>query len=151
MAWGFTPILTMSQIFLEKELSYQLISCFYDVRNKYGRWHSQRVYDRALGEQFDLKGIKHISQPRINAYSIDTGKKLAIYIPDRLVENKIIVEVKAKPLITKDDENQIIEYLKITKYEILYSVNFREESFKPRRFIYTNDRKSFMVTKIVHK
>lgn len=132
--------------FLEKELSYKIMGCFYDVRNKYGSGHHERVYDRTLGEQFELKNIRYMSQPKIDVYSLDTGKKIAIYIPDKLVENKIIVEVKAKPVTSSEDQRQVIEYLKASKYEIAYLVNFTEEEFHPKRFIYTNDRKPFLST-----
>jgi GxxExxY protein len=130
-------------MFLEKELSERLMKCFYAARNKYGNGHNERVYDRVLDEQFDLENINYVSQPRIDIYSLDTGKKIAIYIPDKLVENKIIVEIKAKPFTTKDNEQQLIAYLKTSKYEIGYLVNFGEKNFNPKRFIYTNDRKPF--------
>ncbi len=132
--------------FLEKDLSYKIMGCFYDVRNKYGSGHRERVYDRVLSEHFELKNIRYISQPRIDIYSLDTGKKIAIYVPDKLVENKIIVEIKAKPVTSKEDQRQVIEYLKASRYEIAYLVNFGEEEFHPKRFIYTNDRKPFLAT-----
>jgi len=131
-------------MFLEKELSEKLMKCFYAVRNKYGNGHNERVYDRVLDEQFDIISIEYISQPRVQIYSIDTGKKIAVYIPDKLAEKKIIVEIKAKPFTSKEDEQQLIEYLKTSEYEIGYLINFGEKQFKPRRFIYTNDRKPFL-------
>ncbi|HPA25551.1 MAG TPA: GxxExxY protein [bacterium] len=130
--------------FLEKELSYNIVGCFYDVRNKYGSDHSERVYHRTLAEHFYFKGIKYVSEPKIEVYSVDTGKIIAIYVPDFLVEDKIIVEIKAKEFDYIKFYKQTIEYLKTSKYEIAYLVNFGEQSFEPKRFIYTNDRKNFM-------
>ena len=133
----------MESIFLEKELSEKLIGCFYDIRNKYGFNHRENFYQAVLIELFDLRKIKYLSHPKINKYSLETGKLITYYIPDVLVENKIIIELKAKPYLTTDDVRQTIEYLKTTKYEIIYIVNFTEENFKPRRYIFTNDRKIF--------
>ena len=135
--------------FLERELSYKLMGYFFDIRNQYGPYHQERVYDRVLQERLGLEHVKHTSQPKIEVYSLATGKKIAIYIPDLLVENKIIVELKAKPFTTRDDEMQGQEYLKTSAYEIIYLVNFGEPNFRPRRFIFTNDRKPFI--KLIQK
>ena len=133
----------MERAFLEKELSEKLMGCFYDIRNKYGPNHRENFYHAVLTELFDLRGIKYISRPKINKYSLETGRLITYYIPDVLAENKIIIELKAKPYLTIDDVKQTIEYLKTTKYEIIYIVNFAETNFKPRRYIFTNDRKIF--------
>jgi GxxExxY protein len=130
--------------FIEPELSYKIQGCLYNVRNKYGRNHKEVVYDRALDEEFDLMDIKYINQPKIDVYSLTTGKKIAIYIPDKLVESKILLELKAKLFLPQEEWKRALEYLKVSKYELLYIVNFGEEIFKPRRFIYTNDRKPFI-------
>jgi len=131
-------------MFLEKDLSYKLVGCFYEVRNKYGRWHRENFYDKVLDEVMEIKGLKFVDKPNIPLYSLDTGKKITIFIPDKLVENKIIIELKAKPYIFEDDARQVLEYLKASKYEIIYLVNFGEITFKPQRLIYTNDRKPFI-------
>ena len=131
--------------FLEKELSYKLMGCFFKVRNLYGNGHRENFYDKALNEIFELEGLKYVDKPRISMYSAQTGKKIAFIIPDKLVENKIIVELKAKPFCSFDDINQVREYLKTTEFEIIYLVNFGENNFRPRRYIYTNDNKSFLV------
>ena len=131
-------------MFLEKELSSVLMKSFYDIRNKYGKWHNERIYDRALQEYYDRIGVKYISQPRINIYSLDSGRVLGVYVPDLLVDNKIIIELKARSFVSQEEREKAIEYLKCSNYEILYLVNFREDNFKPRRFIFTNNRKSFI-------
>lgn len=131
-------------MFLEKELSSVLMKSFYDIRNKYGKWHNERIYDRALQEYYDREKVKYISQPRINIYSLDSGKVLGVYVPDLLIDDKIIVELKARSFVSQEEREKAIEYLKCSNYEILYLVNFKEENFKPQRFIFTNDRKSFI-------
>jgi len=106
-------------MFLEKEFSYKLMGIFFEIRNKYGSGHHERVYDRVMSEIFKLREIKHISQPKINIYSVDTGRKITYYQPDKLVDNKISVEINAKPFTSLDNEKQAAEYLKNTKYEII--------------------------------
>ena len=130
--------------FLEKELSYKIVGCFYDVRNKYGANHHERVYHRTLAEQFDIKKIKYISEPKIEVFSLDTGKVIALYVPDFLIEDKVVIEIKAKEFNNDKFYRQTLEYLKASKYEIAYLVNFGEQNFQPRRLIYTNNRKDFI-------
>jgi len=133
----------MEDYFLAEKLSYRLMGCFYDVRNKYGSGHQERVYDRALDEHLSARNISFIDKPKIPVYSIDTGRKIAIYIPDKLIDEKILVEIKAKPFITKKDQDQVRDYLQTTTYEIIYLVNFGEENFKPIRFVLSNKNKKF--------
>jgi len=129
---------------LHQTLSYDVVKCLYNVRNKYGMHHNERVYHLALREEFELMNLKYQSKPKIDLYSLTTGRKLTYYEPDYIIEDKIIIEIKAKrPIITQDQIMQIIEYLKISKYEVAYLVNFKESNFKPRRFIHTLDRKIF--------
>lgn len=133
---------------LHEELCYKIIGCFYDVRNRYGMHHKEKPFDRFLSEEFDLKKIRYVSQPRINTYSLLTGRIVAVYIPDYLVEDLIVVEIKALPFTSDNHTMQLCEYLKTSQYEVGYLVNFGEPDFKPRRFISTNDRKPFLTQKI---
>ena len=90
------------------------MGCFYKVRNLYGSEHRESFYDRALGEALKEAGLSFKDKPHVPVYSLQTGKKIAFFIPDKLVEGKIIIEVKAEPRCTPDDHAQIREYLKIT-------------------------------------
>ena len=134
----------MATDFLYSDLSYRIVRCLYNVRNKYGMHHNERVYHLALKEEFVLANIIFKSKPKIDLYSLTTGKKLTYYEPDYVIEDRIILEIKANnPFITESQIMQIIEYLKISKYEIAYLVNFKEQKFRPRRFIHTLNRKIF--------
>ena len=129
---------------LEKELSYKVRGCFYNVANKYGKGLKEIIYQKALEEELEKENLKFESQKRIDIYSIETGKKLGTYVPDILVEDKIIVEIKATSFTRVDDINQQRSYLKASKYEIGYLVNFCTQELEIKRSIFTNDRKPFI-------
>lgn len=133
---------------LYKELSYELVGCFYNVRNKYGNFHKEKIYHKALIEELDLKRIKFIFEPKINLYSLTTSKMISYYKPDFLIDGLILVEIKALPFTKKENIMQLFEYLKISEYELAYLVNFGEQKFEPKRFIHTKDRKDFLKLKI---
>lgn len=130
---------------LFKDLSYKLQGIFYDVRNQYGQFHKEIIYHNALIELFNERKINFISEPRIEIISQLSGKKLGVYVPDFLIDDSVIVELKAAIFTDKNMEIQLLEYLKTTKYELAYLVNFGEEKFKPKRFIHTKDRKNLEI------
>lgn len=130
---------------LEKDLSYKIVGCVYNTANKYGKGLKEIIYQKALAEELETKEINFEEQKRIIIFSVDSGKKLGTYVPDFLIEDKIIVEIKASSFTRQDDINQQRSYLRASKYEVAYLVNFNTEKLDIRRSIYTNDRKSFMV------
>ena len=109
---------------LEKELSYKIQGCIFNVSNKYGRGLKESIYQKALGEEFEKNGLKFEQQKRISIYSLETGKKLGVYVPDFVVEDKIVVEIKASQFTTKHDVEQQRSYLRVSIYEVGYLVNF---------------------------
>lgn len=129
---------------LEKELSYKIQGCIFNVSNNYGKGLKENIYQKALAEEFIKAGLNFEQQKRINIYSLETGKTLGTYVPDFIIENKIIIEIKASIFTTQQDVNQQRSYLRISIYEIAYLVNFCTEKLDVRRLIYTNDRKSFI-------
>lgn len=129
---------------LEEDLSYKIRGCIYNTSNKYGKGFKEGIYQKALAEEFARSGLKFIEQKRIDIYSIDTGKKLGTYIPDFIVGDKIIVEIKAANFSRKEDVEQQRSYLRASIYEIAYLVNFGTPELEIKRSIFTNDRKSFI-------
>ncbi len=129
---------------LEPELSYKIQGLIYSVANKYGAGLKENIYQKALEEELTKQKMLFERQKRINIYSIDSGKVLGTYIPDLVVENKIILEIKATTFTTRRDVDQQISYLKSSIYEIAYLVNFNTKQLDVRRSIFTNDKKPFI-------
>ena len=131
--------------FLERDLSYKLRGAIYEVANKYGTGLKEQIYQKALAEEFIKQNIPFEQQKRINIYSIDTGKSLGVYVPDFLIANKVILEIKASNFTTHQDVAQQRSYLRASAYEIGYLVNFNSKKLEIRRSIFTNNRKPFIV------
>jgi GxxExxY protein len=129
---------------LEKELSYKIQKCFFNIANKYGKGLKENIYQKILAEEFKLLGLNFEEQKRIKIHSFESGKYLGVYVPDFVVENKIIVEIKATNFTTKQDIEQQLSYLRISNFEIAYLVNFCTDKLFIKRSIYTNDRKPFI-------
>ena len=129
---------------IEKDLSFKLRGLFIKISRQYGYLYKEDFYHNALKELLDKEKIKFISQPRINIHSLETSKVLSTYSPDFLVEDKVIIELKAQPYLHIDAIVQLDQYLKASKYELGFIINFGEPKANITRRIYTNNCKSWI-------
>lgn len=129
---------------LHEELSFKVRNCIFSVAKKYGKGLKEGILQKALAEEFTLKGINFEQQKRITIYSVETGKALGVYVPDFVVEDLIIIEIKATDFPLQKDIEQQLSYLKISKYEVGLLINFNTPKLYIKRLIYTNDRKPYI-------
>jgi GxxExxY protein len=126
--------------YLHQELTSRIISCFYKVYNKLGFGFLEKVYENAL--MFELKkcGLNVEKQKPINV--IYEGNIVGEYFADLIVENKIIVELKAAEMLIEEHELQLINYLKATNIEVGLLLNFGKKPEIRRKIFSNNQRKS---------
>lgn len=117
---------------------------FFEIRKEYGPGHKETVYKNLIAEKLKKRKIPYEKEESIKIYSSETGKIVGIYRPDFVVSEVIIVEVKSSKFSIKQDEKQLYHYLRNSKYELGYLVNFSTPSLYIKRIIYTNDRKPFL-------
>lgn len=129
---------------LEEKLTYRLRDIFIEISKKHGYLYKEKVYHKLLIEKFNLNNICFTSYPKITVYHNIIRKIMGNYYPDFLIENKIIVEIKAQSHISNNHINQLIRYLNTTIYEIGLIVNFGTPKAQIERRIFTNDRKPFL-------
>lgn len=129
---------------LYPDLSYAIQGAIFAVANKYGKGLKESIYQKALAEELTKQGILYEEQKRIQVHSLDTGKLLGTYVPDFVIAEKIIIELKASNFSGREDILQQQAYLKASIYEIAYLVNFGTSKLFIKRSIYTNDRKPFV-------
>ncbi|WP_268847002.1 GxxExxY protein [Flavobacterium aestivum] len=124
---------------LHQELTDVIIKTFYEVYNELGYGFLEKVYQNSLYLELKNKGYKVEAQKRISVYY--KGTEVGEYFADLIVENTIILELKAADCIIKDFENQILNYLRATDCEVGLLLNFgKKPEFK--RKIYENNRKT---------
>ncbi|MDO8735380.1 MAG: GxxExxY protein [Elusimicrobiota bacterium] len=107
---------------LYKEESYIIQGVAFDIYKKFRNRHKEKIYENAFYCGLINKGLKTDKEKRI-AVNFD-GKKVGTYIPDLVVESKIIIELKVKPKITSDDIKQFWYYLKNSEYKVGFLINF---------------------------
>ncbi len=129
---------------LESKLTYKLRGVFLSIAAKYGNKFKENFYHNLCKEYFIKRKIKFNSKKKINLCSIDTGKVLDFYIPDFIIEDKILVEIKVQHQVLDSHTDQLMKYLSVSRYEIGLLVNFGSLRVQILRRINTNDRKSFL-------
>jgi GxxExxY protein len=132
------------QNLLHKDLSYQIQGAAMEVRKNFGSGHKESLYQNAFAEELELRNIKFEKEKPIKIYSPKTKKFIGLYRPDFIVEGKIIVELKAVEKIPKLFINQLYDYLRNSKYELGYFINFASPKLYIKRVIFTNDKKPFL-------
>jgi len=116
----------------------RIIKCFYEVYNKLGYGFLEKVYQNALLIELLQNGFYCIKQKSIEVFYKE--KLVGDYFANIIVDNEIILELKAAEAICEEHEFQLINYLKATKMEVGLLLNFgKTPQFK--RKIFTNDRK----------
>jgi len=110
------------QDFKHKELTEKIIKIFYRVYNKLGYGFLEKVYENAMMIEFKKEGISATSQSPIKVFYED--EVIGEYFPDMLVDNKVIVEIKAAKRLVEEHEAQLLNYLKATDIEVGLMLNF---------------------------
>ncbi|MGB3459580.1 MAG: GxxExxY protein [Halobacteriota archaeon] len=111
-----------NQDFKYKELTEEIISIFYRVYNKLGYGFLEKVYENAMMMELKKAGFPAVSQYAIKV--LYEGEVIGEYYADILVEDKVIVEIKAARSLVKENEAQLLNYLKATDIEVGLLVNF---------------------------
>jgi GxxExxY protein len=124
--------------FLYSDITYKIRGACFEVYKQFGGAFKEKIIENALLEELKIRGLKIETQKRIDIYYKD--KKVGVYVPDIIVNNSVLVELKCKPFITKEDERQFWLYLKGSNYKLGLLINFGSQKLEIRRRIYDSAR-----------
>ena len=119
-------------LLLENETR-QIIGCAMEVLNSLGHGLLEKPHENALVVEFGLRGIEYEQQARFNV--VYKRVKVGEYIPDLIVFDRVIVDVKVIDEITKHEIGQIINYLKITGLKVGLILNFKKAKLEWKRIV----------------
>lgn len=108
----------------------------YKVFDKLGSGFLEKVYENALKIELEKNGFKVIQQYPIKVFYDDT--LVGEYFADLLVEDKIIIELKAATELSKAHETQLINYLRSTGYQVGILINFGDKLTIRRKVMTAN-------------
>lgn len=119
----------------------EIIRSFYEVYNSLGYGFLERVYENAMVLELRQAGFSVQQQRPISVYY--KGKVVGEYFADLLVDNLVLVELKAAAKIVEAHEAQLINYLRATNVEVGLLLNFGEKPDHKRK-LFTNDKKPLL-------
>ena len=123
---------------LHTEITEKIIKAFYKVNNTLGFGFLEKVYENAM--VIELRGYGCEVEQQNNIKVLYKGKEIGDYYADLLVNDLVIVELKATESLCKEHKAQLINYLKASNLEVGLLLNFgKKAEFK--RKIFSNLRK----------
>jgi len=114
-----------------------VIGCAFEVINELGAGFLESVYEKALLLALRQKGLAAVAQ--YPARVMFRGESVGDFYADILVEEKVIVELKAVKAIAPEHQAQIINYLNATGIEVGLLINFGNPRLEYKRFTRSKD------------
>ncbi len=119
-----------------EEITSKVLECCFEVINELGAGFLESVYERALMVAFRHKGFKVRSQVPLQVKF--RGVIVGDYYADLLVEEKVLIALKAVTQIHPDHKAQIINYLNATGIDVGLLINFGNPKLEYYRFYRRN-------------
>jgi len=120
---------------IHAEITDKIIKAFYKVYNTLGYGFLEKVYENALFIELTEMGLECEKQKPIDVFYAE--EKVGSYFADIIVENTVIIELKAAVSLAEEHEFQLINYLKATEIEVGLLLNFGKTP-QFRRKVLTN-------------
>ncbi len=124
--------------YLHNELTSQIIQVFYKVYNVLGFGFLEKVYRNSMKLELTSSGLFVEMEKPISVYYHDL--RVGEYYADLIVNEKVIIELKAAEALVQEHEFQLINYLKATEIEVVLLLNFGKKP-EIKRKIFTNVNK----------
>ena len=125
--------------FLHKDITSKIIQAFYKVYNTLGYGFLEKVYENAMRIEIGKSGLSVEQQKNIKVFY--DFEQVGDYYADLLVENLVIVELKAAENICEEHETQLLNYLKATDIEVGLLINFGKKAEIKRKIFLNKNKK----------
>jgi len=120
------------------DITYKIRGACFEVWKKFGGAFKEKIVDNALTIALKEKQLTVKNQEKINIYF--NNIKVGAYIPDKIVDDIILLEIKCKPFITIEDRKQFWYYLKASQYKLGLLINFGTQKLQIERRVYDTAR-----------
>src|SRR3989344_4358444 len=118
---------------LHKELSYIVNGILFEVHNEVGRFASEKQICDLIEAKLLERTVPYLREYILPV--VHEGEKPGRHRIDFVIDNKIVLEIKFRNYLTKDDYDQVRRYLKTLNMALGILVNFRDERLHPKRIL----------------
>ena len=122
---------------MEETISQRVICCAFDVSNTLGAGFLEKVYENALCVEFEKNGLKFQAQKPITVNY--KGFQIGEYIADIIVEDKLLLELKALDTLCRSHDAQVMNYLKATNLSVGLLLNFGRPKLGIKRIVWQHN------------
>lgn len=123
---------------LHGQITDVILKAFYKVYNTLGYGFLEKVYENSMRVELLRMGVNVKQQKNIKVYY--ESEQVGDYFADLIVNDLVIIELKAAEDICEEHEAQLLNYLKATDIEVGLLLNFGKEPKFTRKY-FTNDKK----------
>ena len=116
------------------DVTYKINGAVFEVNRVLGGGFLEKVYENALLIELKDRGLKADSQVPIKVHY--KGNIVGEYVADILVEDNVVLELKAVDQLDKIHEAQLLNYLKATGMHIGLLINFKYPKAEIKRFVF---------------
>jgi GxxExxY protein len=124
---------------LHENVTEQIINAFYHVYNELGYGFLEKVYQNALFSELKSRGFKVEAQKQFKVYY--RGLIVGEYYADIVIDDLVILELKAVEVIVEEFEAQLLNYLKASTVEVGLLLNFGKTP-QIKRKVFQNTQKN---------
>lgn len=118
---------------LEKDLVFQIVGCAMRVHAGIGRGLREKTYERALCVEFRHARLAFEQQASYAVFY--RGEQVDEFIPDLVVENRVLVDAKCVASLTDIERGQMLNYLRVTGLKVGLILNFSPVSLEWERIV----------------
>lgn len=118
---------------IEKELVYEIVGCAMEVHNEVGYGLREKTYERSLCREFGLRNLPFDQQAVYPVFY--KGEQVDDYVPDLVVQERVVVETKTVDAINDDHRGQVLNYLRITGLKVGLIINFKNAKLEWERVV----------------
>jgi len=118
---------------LHRDLSYQIVGICFKIHNYLGTYRNEKQYCDAIEYACNLKGI-YYEREKVLPLSFE-GEQKGRNRVDFMIENKIILEIKRVPGITRNEYHQSMRYLASCDKDLCLLINFYPKALQVRRIL----------------
>jgi len=116
-----------------KDISFQIISAAFEVHNILSYGFLENVYHKSLVKELQSRGLRVEEQKEIKvSYK---GEEVGTFYADILVNDEIVLELKALDNLSKAHEAQLLNYLKATGLKLGILINFGKNKVEFKRMV----------------